>query len=150
MSVAEAREFFPEKAARPMLGGLVGVGLGYLALGQALNTLSGGERQRLKLAIEIAGDTEVYVLDEPTSGLHMNDVDNLMNLLDELVDRGRTVIVIEHNLQVVARADWVIDLGPGAGHGGGRVIFEGTPAQLVATDDSLTGRHLAQRTATGV
>ncbi|MBA2554097.1 MAG: ATP-binding cassette domain-containing protein [Geodermatophilaceae bacterium] len=119
MSVVEAREFLTERGVRPMLDGLADVGLadvglGYLSLGQALSTLSGGERQRLKLAIEMAGDTEVYVLDEPTTGLHMNDVDNLIGVLDRLVERGRTVIVIEHNLDVIARADWVIDLGPGA------------------------------------
>ena len=147
MSVVEAREFFTERAVRPMLDGLVGVGLAYISLGQALNTLSGGERQRLKLAIEMTGDTSVYVLDEPTSGLHMHDVDNLIRLLDELVDRGRTVIVIEHNLDVIARADWVIDLGPGAGHDGGRVIFEGTPAKLAETAQSLTGQHLRRRLA---
>jgi excinuclease UvrABC ATPase subunit len=109
-----------------------------------LNTLSGGERQRLKLATEMSGDTPVYVLDEPTSGLHMNDVDNLIGLLDRLVDSGRTVIVIEHNLDVVARADWVIDLGPGAGHDGGQVVFSGPPAGL-ADSGTLTGEHLARR-----
>jgi len=128
-----------------MLDRLADVGLGYVALGQELDTLSGGERQRLKLAIEMSGDTDVYVLDEPTTGLHMQDVDNLIGLLDRLVESGRTVIVIEHNLDVVARADWVIDLGPGGGHDGGRVIFEGTPAQLVGAEDSLTGQHLARR-----
>ena len=110
-----------------MLDRLADVGLGYISLGQELDTLSGGERQRLKLAIEMCSDTEVYVLDEPTTGLHMQDVDNLVGLLDRLVEGGRTVIVIEHNLDVVARADWVIDLGPGGGHDGGRVVFEGTP-----------------------
>ena len=142
MSIAEARDFFTERSVRPMLEGLVDVGLGYVSLGQPLSTLSGGERQRLKLAIEMSGSTDVYVLDEPTSGLHMADVDNLVGLLDGLVERGRTVIVIEHNLDVIARADWVIDLGPGAGHDGGQVIFEGRPAQLVDAADSLTGRHL--------
>ena len=145
MSVEEAQAFFTEKPVRVMLDRLGDVGLGYLSLGQMLNTLSGGERQRLKLAIEIAGEAEVYVLDETTSGLHMNDVDNLIGLLDRLVDSGRTVIVIEHNLDVVARADWVIDLGPGAGHDGGRVIFEGPPAELVAAEGSLTGEHLRRR-----
>jgi excinuclease UvrABC ATPase subunit len=125
-----------------MLEGLADVGLGYVRLGQPLNTLSGGERQRLKLAIELGRSTEVLVLDEPTSGLHMADVDNLIALLDRLVDRGRTVIVIEHDLDVVASADWVIDIRPGAGHDGGRVVFEGTPAQLVQAEQSLTGRHL--------
>jgi len=145
MSVEEARDFFTERPVRAMLERLADVGLGYVSLGQELDTLSGGERQRLKLAIEMSGDTAVYVLDEPTTGLHMQDVDNLIGLLDRLVDSGRTVIVIEHNLDVVARADWVIDLGPGGGHDGGRVLFEGTPAQLVEADDSLTGRYLRRR-----
>jgi excinuclease UvrABC ATPase subunit len=145
MPVEEARDFFTEKPVRVMLERMADVGLGYVSLGQALDTLSGGERQRLKLAIEMSGDTEVYVLDEPTTGLHMQDVDNLIGLLDRLVDRGRTVIVIEHNLDVVARADWVIDLGPGAGHDGGQVIFEGPPAALVRAEGSLTGQHLRQR-----
>ena len=139
LPVEEAREFFTEKPVRVMLDRMADVGLGYVALGQELDTLSGGERQRLKLAIEMSGSTEVYVLDEPTTGLHMQDVDNLIGLLDRLVESGRTVIVIEHNLDVVARADWVIDLGPGGGHDGGRVIFEGTPADLVAR------RRLADR-----
>ena len=144
MSVEEAAAFFTEKPVKVMLDRLADVGLGYISLGQMLNTLSGGERQRLKLAIEMSGDTEVYVLDEPTSGLHMQDVDNLIGLLDRLVDSGRTVIVIEHNLDVVARADWVIDLGPGAGHDGGRVVFEGPAAELAAAG-TLTGEHLARR-----
>jgi excinuclease UvrABC ATPase subunit len=142
MSVEEAAAFFTEKPVRVMLDRLADVGLGYIALGQMLNTLSGGERQRLKLAIEMSGDSDVYVLDEPTSGLHLHDVDQLIGLLDRLVESGRTVIVIEHNLDVVARADWVIDLGPGAGHDGGRVIFEGPPSALVRADGSLTGEHL--------
>jgi excinuclease UvrABC ATPase subunit len=145
MSVEQAAAFFTEKPVRVMLDRLADVGLGYISLGQMLNTLSGGERQRLKLAIEMSGDTPVYVLDEPTSGLHMHDVDNLIGLLDRLVDAGRTVIVIEHNLDVVARADWVIDLGPGAGHDGGRVIFEGTPGDLARAEGSLTGEHLRRR-----
>jgi excinuclease UvrABC ATPase subunit len=147
MPVDEAREFFTEKRAKVMLDRLADVGLGYISLGQELDTLSGGERQRLKLAIEMSSDTEVYVLDEPTTGLHMQDVDNLIGLLDRLVDSGRTLIVIEHNLDVVARADWVIDLGPGGGHDGGQVIFEGTPAKLVETAGSLTGEHLRRRLA---
>jgi excinuclease UvrABC ATPase subunit len=147
MSVDEAREFFTEKPVKVMLDRLADVGLGYVALGQELDTLSGGERQRLKLAIEMSTDTEVYVLDEPTTGLHMQDVDNLVGLLDRLVEGGRTVIVIEHNLDVVARADWVIDMGPGAGHDGGRIIFEGPPADLVRSKGSLTGEHLARRLA---
>ena len=145
MPVDEAREFFTEKPVKVMLDRMADVGLGYLSLGQALDTLSGGERQRLKLAIEMSGDTEVYVLDEPTTGLHMQDVDNLIGLLDRLVEAGRTVIVIEHNLDVVARADWVIDLGPGGGHDGGTVIFEGPPAELVHAEGSLTGLHLRRR-----
>src|SRR5688572_16013089 len=148
MSVEDAAAFFTEKPVRVMLDRLADVGLGYISLGQMLNTLSGGERQRLKLAIEMSGDSEVYVLDEPTSGLHMNDVDNLIGLLDRIVDGGRTVIVIEHNLDVVARADWVIDLGPGAGHDGGRVVFEGPPADLVRASGSLTGEHLGRRLRT--
>jgi len=147
MPVEEAREFFTEKPVKVMVDRMADVGLGYLTLGQALDTLSGGERQRLKLAIEMSGDTEVYVLDEPTTGLHLQDVDNLIGLLDRLVEGGRTVIVIEHNLDVIARADWVIDLGPGAGHDGGTVIFEGPPAQLVRADGSLTGLHLGRRLA---
>jgi excinuclease UvrABC ATPase subunit len=147
MSVADAQEFFTEEPVRVMLDRLADVGLGYVSLGQMLNTLSAGERQRLKLAIEMSGDADVYVLDEPTSGLHMNDVDNLIGLLDRLVDDGRTVIVIEHNLDVVARADWVIDLGPGAGHDGGSVVFEGPPAELVRSKASLTGEHLKRRLA---
>ena len=142
MPIEEAREFFTERPVRVVLDRLADVGLGYLSLGQALDTLSGGERQRLKLAIEMSTETEVYVLDEPTTGLHMQDVENLIGLLDRLVEAGRTVIVIEHNLDVVARADWVIDLGPGAGHDGGRVIFEGPPSALVRAEGSLTGEHL--------
>ncbi len=145
MPVEEARDFFIERPVKVMLDRLADVGLGYVSLGQELDTLSGGERQRLKLAIEMSGATEVYVLDEPTTGLHMQDVDNLIGLLDRLVDAGRTVIVIEHNLDVVARADWVIDLGPGGGHDGGRVIFEGTPAELIGADGSLTGQYLRRR-----
>jgi excinuclease UvrABC ATPase subunit len=145
MSVEEARDFFTEKPVHVMLDRLADVGLGYVSLGQELDTLSGGERQRLKLAIEMSGDTDVYVLDEPTTGLHMQDVENLIGLLERLVDSGRTVIVIEHNLDIVARADWVIDLGPGAGHDGGRVIFEGLPRELIEVRGSLTGEHLRRR-----
>ncbi len=145
MSVEEAAAYFTEKPVQVMVGRLLDVGLGYITLGQMLNTLSGGERQRLKLAIEMSGDAEVYVLDEPTTGLHMQDVDNLIGLLERLVETGRTVIVIEHNLDVVVRADWVIDLGPGAGRDGGRVIFEGPPAELIRADGSLTGEHLRRR-----
>jgi len=144
MSVAEARDFFAGGQARQILNRLNDVGLGYLSLGQPLNTLSGGERQRLKLAIHMAEKSCTYVLDEPTSGLHLADVDQLLALLDRLVDTGNTVIVIEHHQAVMAHADWLIDLGPGAGHDGGRVVFEGTPADLVATSDSLTAQHLRQ------
>jgi excinuclease UvrABC ATPase subunit len=145
MPVEEAQPFFTEKPIRVMLDRLADVGLGYISLGQMLNTLSGGERQRLKLAIEMSGDADVFVLDEPTSGLHMHDVDNLIGLMDRLVESGRTVVVIEHNLDIVARADWVIDLGPGAGHDGGRIVFEGPPAVLAEFAGSLTGQHLARR-----
>jgi excinuclease UvrABC ATPase subunit len=142
MSIADAHGFFASGQAHQILSRLVDVGLGYLTLGQPLNTLSGGERQRIKLAISMAGDAAIYVLDEPTSGLHMADIEHLLGLLDRLVDDGNSVIVIEHNLAVIAHADRVIDMGPGAGHDGGRVVFEGTPAGL-ATSGTLTGRHLA-------
>jgi excinuclease UvrABC ATPase subunit len=150
MSLEAARDFFTERPVQVMLDRLADVGLGYISLGQELDTLSGGERQRLKLAIEMSGDTEVYVLDEPTTGLHMQDVENLIRLLERLVDSGRTVILIEHNLDIVARADWVIDLGPGAGHDGGRVIFEGPPRELVEGRGSLTGEHLRRRLGTSI
>ncbi|MEU5722037.1 excinuclease ABC subunit UvrA [Micromonospora sp. NPDC047738] len=142
MSVTEAREFFPTGTARAVLDRLTDVGLGYLGLGQPLTTLSGGERQRLKLATHLAGDAATYVLDEPTTGLHLADVDQLLALLDRLVDAGNTVIVIEHHQAVMAHADWIVDLGPGAGHDGGRVVFTGTPADLVAHGATLTARHL--------
>ncbi|MFP2924925.1 ATP-binding cassette domain-containing protein [Pyxidicoccus sp. 3LG] len=145
MSISDAVAFFTEPAIAKILQGLDDVGLGYLTLGQPLSTLSGGERQRLKLAAELGQSGNIYVLDEPTTGLHMNDVDTLIGLFDRLVDGGSTVIVIEHNLDVISRADWVIDLGPGAGHEGGRVVFEGLPAQLAAHEGSLTGRYLASR-----
>src|SRR5689334_21275764 len=119
------------------------VGLGYLRLGQPLTTLSGGERQRLKLATHMGEEGGVYVLDEPTPGLHLADLEQLLGLLDRLVDAGKSVIVIEHHQAVMAHADWIIDLGPGAGHDGGRVVFEGTPADLVAAKSTLTGQHLA-------
>ena len=148
MSVAEAEEFFAEgeartPAAHKILDRLADVGLGYLQLGQPLTTLSGGERQRLKLATQMGEKGEVYILDEPTTGLHLADVENLLGLLDRLVDSGKSVIVIEHHQAVMAHADWIIDLGPGAGHDGGRIVFEGTPADLVATRPTLTGEHLA-------
>jgi excinuclease UvrABC ATPase subunit len=142
LSVDAALEFFEEKPARAILERLSDVGIGYIGLGQALNTLSGGERQRLKLAITMAKAGSIYVLDEPTTGLHLADVDKLLALLDRLVEDGNTVIVIEHHQAVMAHADWIIDLGPGAGHDGGRVVFEGTPAALVATASTLTAEHL--------
>ena len=123
--------------------GVVDVGLGYLTIGQPLTTLSGGERQRLKLATHMGGKGGILVLDEPTTGLHLADVDQLLGLLDRLVDEGRSVIVIEHHQAVMAHADWIIDLGPGAGHDGGRVVFEGTPADLVVSRSTLTATHLA-------
>jgi excinuclease UvrABC ATPase subunit len=147
MSVEEAAGFFTEKAVQPMLAALGDVGLGYVRLGQPLTTLSGGERQRIKLAIEVDRAAEVLVLDEPTTGLHMDDVDRLIGLMDALVDRGRTIVVIEHDLDVVAAADWVIDMGPGAGHDGGTIVFAGPPHELVHAEGSLTGRHLAERVA---
>jgi excinuclease UvrABC ATPase subunit len=149
MPVTEALAFFGSGAAKTpaaqkILGRMADVGLGYLTLGQQLTTLSGGERQRLKLAIQMATDGGIYVLDEPTSGLHLADIEQLLELLDRLVDAGKSVIVIEHHLAVVAHADWIIDLGPGAGHDGGRVVFEGVPADLVAARHTLTGQHLAE------
>ncbi len=148
MSVTEAEEFFDDgeartPAAHAILDRLADVGLGYLSLGQPLTTLSGGERQRLKLATQMAGKGHVYVLDEPTTGLHLADVEHLLGLLDRLVDAGKSVIVIAHHQAVMAHADWIIDLGPGAGHDGGRIVFEGTPADLVAARSTLTGEHLA-------
>jgi excinuclease UvrABC ATPase subunit len=159
MSVTEAEQFFgageaETPAAHAILGRLADVGLGYLSLGQPLPTLSGGERQRLKLATHLVGKgshaPSVYVLDEPTTGLHLADVEQLLDVLDRLVDSGKSVIVIAHHQAVMARADWIVDLGPGAGHDGGRIVFEGTPADLVAGREegregipSLTGEHLA-------
>ncbi|MDN3271700.1 excinuclease ABC subunit UvrA [Streptomyces sp. MA15] len=149
MSVTDAEEFFREgearlPAAHRIVQRMADVGLGYLTLGQPLTTLSGGERQRLKLATHMGEKGGVYVLDEPTTGLHLADVEQLLRLLDRLVDSGKSVIVIEHHQAVMAHADWIIDLGPGAGHDGGRVVFEGTPAELVAARSTLTGEHLAQ------
>jgi len=151
MPVTEAAEFFSTgeaktPAAHTILDRLTDVGLGYITLGQPLSTLSGGERQRIKLAarlVEKDGASSVYVLDEPTTGLHLADVENLLGLLDRLVDSGKSVIVIEHHQAVMAHADWIIDLGPGAGHDGGRIVFEGTPTDLVAARSTLTGTHLA-------
>ena len=148
MPVTEADEFFgageaKTPAAHKILDRLADVGLGYLSLGQPLTTLSGGERQRLKLATHLGEKGGVYILDEPTTGLHLADVEQLLGLLDRLVDSGKSVIVIEHHQAVMAHADWIIDLGPGAGHDGGRIVFEGTPADLVAARSTLTGEHLA-------
>jgi excinuclease UvrABC ATPase subunit len=148
MPVTEAGEFFGAgeariPAAHAILGRLADVGLGYLTIGQPLTTLSGGERQRLKLATHMSEKGGIYVLDEPTTGLHLADVERLLGLLDRLVDAGKSVIVIEHHLAVMAHADWIIDLGPGAGHDGGRIVFEGTPADLVAARSTRTGEHLA-------
>ena len=145
MSVAEAATFFEAQipAAQAILARLLDVGLGYLTIGQPLTTLSGGERQRLKLATRLADKGRVYVLDEPTSGLHLADVEQLLALLDRLVDSGVSVVVIEHHQAVMAHADWIIDLGPGAGHAGGRVVFAGTPQELVTKKSTLTGEHLA-------
>jgi excinuclease UvrABC ATPase subunit len=148
MPVTEAEVFFADgeaetPAAHKILDRLADVGLGYLTIGQPLPTLSGGERQRLKLATHPAEQGGVFVLDEPTSGLHLADVEQLLGLLDRLVDSGKSVIVIEHHQAVMAHADWIIDLGPGAGHDGGRIVFEGTPADLVAARSTLTGEYLA-------
>ena len=149
MSAAEARDFFSDgeariPAAHAILDRMTDVGLGYISLGQPLTTLSGGERQRLKLAIQMAEEGGIYVLDEPTGGLHLADVEHLLGLLDRLVDSGKSVIVIEHHQAVMAHADWIVDLGPGAGHDGGNVVFEGAPAELVAARATLTGQHLAE------
>ncbi len=152
MSVTEAQGFFGDGEAKTPAAGrildrLAEVGLGYLSLGQPLTTLSGGERQRLKLATHLAEKRShapgVYVLDEPTTGLHLADIEQLLGLLDQLVESGKSVIVIEHHPAVMAHADWIIDLGPGAGHDGGRIVFEGTPPDLVADRSTLTGEHLA-------
>jgi len=156
MPVTEALAFFGDgdakvHAAHKILDRLADVGLGYLSLGQPLTTLSGGERQRLKLAAQLddkgAEKGGVYILDEPTSGLHLADVEQLLGLLDRLVDSGKSVIVIEHHQAVMAHADWIVDLGPGAGHDGGRIVFEGTPADLVADRSTVTGEHLADYVA---
>ncbi|PPH87103.1 excinuclease ABC subunit UvrA [Rathayibacter sp. AY1D5] len=143
MPIVDAAEFFASGPAHTVLARLVDVGLGYLTLGQPLNTLSGGERQRLKLAINMASSGSVYLLDEPTTGLHLADVDTLLGLLDRLVDSGNSVVVIEHHRALMAHADWIIDVGPGAGHDGGTIVFEGTPVGLAAAD-TLTGRALAE------
>src|SRR5690606_12965835 len=149
LPVRDAATFFASgpaatPAAATVLARLVDVGLGYLRLGQPLTTLSGGERQRLKLAAQMGEPGGVYVLDEPTTGLHLADIGQLLGLLDRLVDDGKSVIVIEHHQAVMAHADWIIDIGPGAGHDGGKIVFEGTPADLVAGRSTLTGEHLAE------
>jgi excinuclease UvrABC ATPase subunit len=154
LPVAEAVSFFGAgkantPAAHVILQRMSDVGLGYVRLGQPLTTLSGGERQRLKLATHMGAEGGVYVLDEPTNGLHLADLEQLLGLLDRLVDSGKSVIVIEHHQSVMAHADWIIDLGPGAGHDGGRIVFEGTPADLVAANSTVTGEHLAAFLATG-
>jgi excinuclease UvrABC ATPase subunit len=148
MAVTEAEHFFGSgkahtPAAHAILQRLTDIGLGYLSLGQPLTSLSGGERQRLKLATHMSEKGGVYVLDEPTTGLHLADVEHLLGVLDRLVDTGKSVIVIEHHRAVMAHADWIIDLGPGAGHDGGRIVFEGTPTDLVAARSTLTAEHLA-------
>jgi excinuclease UvrABC ATPase subunit len=148
MSVTEAEEFFgageaKTPAAHKVLDRLADVGLGYLNIGQPLTTLSGGERQRLKLATHMGEKGEVYVLDEPTTGLHLADVEQLLGLFDRLVESGKSVIVISHHQAVMAHADWIVDVGPGAGQDGGRIVFEGTPADLVAARSTLTAEHLA-------
>lgn len=142
MSVAEAKEFFRDDAIRPVLERLSDVGLDYITLGQPLSTLSGGERQRIKLAAEMESGGHIYVFDEPTTGLHMSDVARLIGLMNRLVDKGSTVIVIEHNLDVISQADWIIDMGPGAGHEGGQVIFEGYPEDLIRSRHSVTGQYV--------
>ena len=152
MSVGEAEAFFGDgdakvPAAHKILDRLADVGLGYLTIGQPLTTLSGGERQRLKLATHLGDKGGIYVLDEPTTGLHLADVEQLLGLLDRIVDSGKSVIVIEHHQAVMAHADWIIDLGPGPGHDGGRIVFEGTPADLVAARSTVTGEHLAEYVA---
>jgi excinuclease UvrABC ATPase subunit len=142
MSAEQAAGFFSERAVRTKLGALLDTGLGYLGLGQSLSTLSGGERQRIKLADQLAGTGNLYILDEPTTGLHMSDIGMLLELLNGMVDRGNTVVVIEHNLAVIEQADWIIDLGPDGGRNGGEIVFTGTPEKLLAAENSLTGEHL--------
>jgi excinuclease UvrABC ATPase subunit len=149
MTAEQALGFFDDTGVRRRLRALRDVGLTYLTLGQPLSTLSGGERQRIKLATRLHRTGAVYVLDEPTTGLHMADVEGLIALLDRLVDTGNTVVVVEHNLEVIARADWVIDLGPDGGRDGGEIVFEGTPRQLLEAKGSFTGEHLRRAVRQG-
>jgi excinuclease UvrABC ATPase subunit len=142
LSATEARDFFDEPPLRETLERLVEVGLGYMSLGQPLSTLSGGERQRIKLAAELEKSGQIYVLDEPTTGLHLSDIDRLQSLISRLVEQGSTLLVIEHNLEVIAQADWIIEMGPGAGRNGGQIVFQGTVERLAADNESLTGIHL--------
>lgn len=144
MTAFEALTFFEKKSLRQKLQAMNDVGLGYLKLGQPLSTLSGGECQRIKLASELHKDGSIYVMDEPTTGLHMSDVGQLLTIMNRLVDGGNSVIVIEHNLDVIKNADWIIDMGPEAGHNGGEVVFEGTPLQLLESERSLTGAYLRE------
>ncbi len=143
LTVAEALEFFHQKMIRRKLQAMSDVGLDYLTLGQPLSTLSGGECQRIKLASELHKEGSVYVLDEPTTGLHMSDITHLLAIMNRLVDSGNSVIVIEHNLDVIRNADWIIDMGPEGGSRGGEVVFAGTPRDLLGVPDSLTAKHLA-------
>jgi excinuclease UvrABC ATPase subunit len=147
MTTEEALEFFPEPKIRKVVQALNDVGLGYLRLGQPLNTLSGGECQRLKLATKLHKKSSIYVMDEPTTGLHMSDVGHLLEIIERLVNQGNTVIVIEHDLDVIRNADWIIDLGPDAGSAGGRVVFEGTPSELVESESSLTAEYVRRDVA---
>ncbi len=144
MSAEEAAGFFSERPLRATLDALIDTGLGYLGLGQSLSTLSGGERQRIKLADRLAGTGAIYIFDEPTTGLHMSDIGMLLDLLNGMVDRGNTVVVIEHNRAVIEQADWIIDLGPDGGKNGGEIVFTGTPERLAAAAGSLTGAYLRQ------
>src|SRR5690606_12140815 len=144
MTVEQALEFFDIKKVGKILQAMSDVGLGYLTLGQPLNTLSGGECQRIKLATELHKKGSIYVMDEPTTGLHMSDITLLLDIMNRLVDAGNTVIVIEHNLDIIRNADWIIDMGPEGGTKGGQVIFEGTPREIVNVEQSLTGKYLIQ------
>jgi excinuclease UvrABC ATPase subunit len=142
MSVEEALAFFESNEICRILQTLYDVGLNYLTLGQPLSTLSGGECQRIKIASELHKNGNIYILDEPTTGLHMSDINNLLRIINRLVDEGNTVIIIEHNQTIIKNADWIIDMGPEGGNKGGRIIFEGTPAQLIEAPQSLTGAYL--------